>query len=1059
MSDNTPADGAPSEHSGGLFADEYGPTLSPGDALGRYVVRERIGQGGFGVVYRAEQTEPVKREVALKVIKRGMDTDAVVARFTAERQALAMMQHRGIATIYESGVTQDGRPYFAMELVRGQSITNYCDAHKLTIEERLRVFVQVCDAVQHAHTKGVIHRDLKPNNILVCENSKHPVVKIIDFGVAKALHEKLTEQTLHTHAGQIIGTPEFMSPEQSAHDPQAVDTRTDVYSLGMVLYVLLTGSMPFERDRFQGATLEQIRQIIREAPPTRPSTRVSTRRAQDGTLEAERSIDRATLVKLLKRDLDWIVVKCLEKSQERRYESASALRADIDRYLAHEPVLASPPSTTYKLRKFYRRNRVSVSAAGLVLVALVGGLAGTTYGLLEADRHRQLASDRAEIAELAQQRAQEAERDASERAQALELIATFQADQIGAVVPERMGLSLRDAIESSVQEEQQESLDVSLTPVNFTNVALETLRENYFSRSLTEINERFKEQPEIQARLLHSLATTARNLGLFDIAREPQVRALELNRSIYGEMNVETLRSLMGQAIQLRYDGEMEASLAMHREVVARRTDLLGPDHPATLSAHNNLGVILQTMGMFDAARTAYSTAAEGRLEVLGQDHEDTLEAQANLGGLERAAGNVDASESLLQGVYERALESLGETHPRTISVFISYGNTLREAGRYEEAASLLKRVVTLRSSIFGDQHTATLTALNAYGQTLQEMGRAQDAEPELRKSYESRLRIFGSDNPLTVDAMNNLANALKDIGRFEEARVMYEESVESSVRVLGPDHPATLTTMNNLGSIYRELGQLDLSEQYYIQAYEGRIRELGPTHPNSIASMNNIGTLLQSQDRFEDAKPYFIRAAEGFKALHGLNHPDTLTAINNVAHIHKRLGEYAEAEPHYMEAINAASSVFGPTHYRTAVIINNVGTFYRDIERYEDAERLGRQAIDVGTQALGTQHWLIGVFKWHLARTLASRRSLIEAEALGHDAYKTMLAALGPDHERTQLVKRFMPQLYDLWHTIEPDAGYDEQAVVWRGDIPLVDSDPPSDTESEEADSEQREP
>lgn len=1017
-------------NSGGFFADEYGPSMARGATVDKYVVGDRLGQGGFGVVYHAEQKLPIKREVALKIIKRGMDTDAVVARFSAERQALAMMEHPGVAKVFDSGSTSDGRPYFAMELVRGESITSYSDTHLLTVEDRLGLFVKVCDAVQHAHAKGVIHRDLKPGNIMVSGEPSDPVVKVIDFGVAKALHDKLTEETLHTHAGQIIGTPEFMSPEQATMIPGAVDTRSDVYSLGVVLYVLLTGSLPFERSRFSGATLAEIQGIIRESSPTKPSTKVSSIGDAAGT---PRRVDWSTLVRKLRRDLDWIVIKCLEKDPERRYDGVSELKHDIERYLRHEPVLASPPRTIYKLEKFYRRNRVGVTAAGVVLVALVGGLAGTTYGLMEADAQRSIAAERADAAESALERAELAERDASDRAEQLELIAAFQADQLGAVSPDEMGGVLRASIDSGAGLADRESLASSLSSVNFTDVAMEALRVSFFERTFEAIDDRFAGDPQIRSRLLHSLAMTARSLGLIEVAREPQLRALELSTASYGVEHAETLKAQMGQAIQLRYDGALDASLAMHREVLERRASLFGVDHVSTYTAHNNLGVVLQAMGKYDEARVQYEIAIAGRTEALGAEHDDTLGSLANMGGLERVVGNNDRSREILAGLVDSRVSMHGSSHPKVYNSKAALGMTLRESGDYEGSVELLREVVAGRTELLGLEHPKTLSSINALGQTLQEMGRAQEAEELLFNAHYGRTRILGTDHPHTVDSLNNLANAIKDQGRFEEAEVLYLDAVDLSRRVLGEDHPATLTSINNLGSVYKELNRLEEAERYYLEAYEGRLRVFGRGHPNTVASVNNMGSILQTQGRLEEAKPYFIAAAEGFREIHGLEHPDTLTAMNNIGQLLKQLGDYEEAEPYYMEAIAAAREVFGPTHYRTAVIINNVGTFYRDLERWDEAEAMGREAVDLGIQGIGSEHWLIGVFKWHLARTLAGRREMAEAELLGLEAYETILAALGREHPRTQVVWRFMPQLYDLWHTIEPEGGYDVKAAAWR--------------------------
>jgi WD40 repeat protein/serine/threonine protein kinase len=366
----------------------YAPiTEKPGSMIGPYKLKEQIGEGGFGLVFVAEQTEPVKRKVALKVIKPGMDTREVMARFEAERQALALMDHPNIAKVLDAGSTDSGRPYFLMELVKGLPITEFCDQHHLSPRQRLELFILVCQAVQHAHQKGIIHRDLKPSNVLVSRHDTTPIVKVIDFGVAKAMGPALTDKTFFTGIAQMIGTPMYMSPEQAGMSDLDIDTRSDIYPLGVLMYELLTGTTPFSKERFKQAAYDEIRRIIREEEPPKPSTRLSTSDTLP-SIAANRGLEPKRLSGLIRGELDWIAMKALEKDRNRRYETANAFAADIQRYLADEPVQAGRPSTAYRLRKFVRRNRRAVFAGSLVLLSLVVGVIGTSVALIQAKFER-----------------------------------------------------------------------------------------------------------------------------------------------------------------------------------------------------------------------------------------------------------------------------------------------------------------------------------------------------------------------------------------------------------------------------------------------------------------------------------------------------------------------------------------------------------------------------------------------------------------------------------------------------------------------------------------------
>ena len=394
----------------------------PGETIGPYKIMEEIGEGGMGIVFVAEQRKPVRRKVALKIIKPGMDSKEVIARFEAERQALAMMDHPNIAKVLDVGTTDSGRPYFAMELVRGLTITDYCDQHLLTTQQRLDLFVTVCHAIKHAHQKGVIHRDVKPSNVLVTLHDGKPVPKVIDFGIAKAINQQLTERTVYTRYSQLVGTPLYMSPEQAELSGLDVNTRTDIYSLGVLLYELLTGTTPFEKQRLHQAAYDEVRRIIREEEPPKPSTRVNTMGASATSVAAHRRVDVKRLSQIVRGDLDWIVMKALDKDRTRRYDTADALASDVMRHLDNKPVVASPPSITYRLRKYARRHRAAIGTAAFAMTALLLGCVVSLWQAIlatqasrEADQARTQAVQAFEKTKAQKSRALAAERTAKQQ--------------------------------------------------------------------------------------------------------------------------------------------------------------------------------------------------------------------------------------------------------------------------------------------------------------------------------------------------------------------------------------------------------------------------------------------------------------------------------------------------------------------------------------------------------------------------------------------------------------------------------------------------------------------
>jgi serine/threonine protein kinase len=559
-----PADSTASPHAGAVIA-------------GKYTLVEAIGEGGMGAVWRAKQTEPVKRFVAVKLIKAGMDSKQVLARFEAERQALALMDHPNIARVLDGGL-HERRPFFVMELVKGVPITEYCDTRKLTPRERLELFVPICQAIQHAHQKGIIHRDIKPSNVLIALYDDRPVVKVIDFGVAKATGGALTERTIDTGFGGVVGTPEYMSPEQATFNNLDIDTRSDVYALGVLLYELLTGSPPFSKKELEKKGLLEILRVVREEEPPRPSTKLSTAEALP-SLSANRGTEPKKLTSLLRNELDWIVMKALEKDRTRRYETANGFAADVNCYLAGEAVLAHPPSTAYRLKKLFRRHRPRVIAASLVLLALVAGMIGTTIGLVRANRaavQERQAKDEAEA------KRQEAERNLAFARKGNEILGSVFA-----------GLDPKQIAESR-------------RPLQ------DVLRQN-LSRAVRELEGSAIGNPLEVAAIQNTLGRSLLGLGEFPLAVEVFQKALDTRKARLGPDHPDTLTSMNSLALAYRASGQLARAVPFLEATLEKRKAKLGPDHPYTLLSMNNLALGYQDSGQLAKAVALYEEALEKR--------------------------------------------------------------------------------------------------------------------------------------------------------------------------------------------------------------------------------------------------------------------------------------------------------------------------------------------------------------------------------------------------------------------------------------------------------------
>ncbi len=724
------------------------PAEVAGTIIGPYHLLQRIGEGGMGEVWLAEQKEPVCRRVALKLIKAGMDSREVIARFESERQALALMDHPAIAKVFDAGSTPEGRPYFAMEYVAGFPITDYCDMHKLNTRERLELFMLVCDGVQHAHQKAILHRDLKPSNILVSEVGGKPAPRIIDFGVAKATAQRLTAGTVFTQAGIIVGTPGHMSPEQANSVGVDVDTRTDVYSLGVVLYQLLVGVVPLD---FSKTPLDQFPRKLREEESPRPSAKLRTMGEQSGTVAQNRGSDLSTLARQLRGDMDAIALKALEKERSRRYATPFELAADIGRHLRHEPVLARPASARYRARKYIRRHRIGVAVAGGLVAVLI------SFG----------------VAQTLQLRRTTRERDRANR------ISTFMAGMFKVSDPSA-------ARGNSI-----------------------TARE-ILDKASKEIETGLAKDPQLQAQMMETMGEVYDNLGLYNQARSLLTRAVDIRRRVLGPQNPDTLTSVHNLAVVLDGEGRYAEAEKLERETLDIRRRVLGPDHPDTLRSMNNLANVLHYGRHFAEAQKLYSDTLEIRRRVLGPDDPDTLASMNNLAKALRDHGHLAESDKLIRETLEIRRRVLGSDHPETLTSTNILAIILHDEGHYAEAEKLLGETLQIQRRVLGPDHPETLRSINNLAVALRDDGRYAESDKLDREALEIQRRVLGPEHPDALGSMRNLASDLHLEGHPAEAEKLVRETLAIERRVLGPNDPNTLGSTYNLGCIALAKGKRD---------------------------------------------------------------------------------------------------------------------------------------------------------------------------------------------------------------------------------------------------------
>ena len=799
-------------------------TEKAGDRIGRYKLLQKIGEGGCGVVYMAEQEEPVRRRVALKILKLGMDTGQVVARFEAERQALALMDHPNIAKVYDAGATENGRPYFVMELVRGIKITEYCDNKQVPTVQRLELFIQVCQAVQHAHQKGIIHRDLKPSNILVTVNDGSAVPKVIDFGIAKATTgERLTNKTVFTAFEQFMGTPAYMSPEQADISSVDIDTRSDVYSLGVLLYELLTAHTPFDAKELLQAGLDEMRRTIREKEPSRPSTRLSTLPGDAlSTTAHRRGLEPLKLVSQLRGDLDWIVMKCLEKDRARRYETANGLAADIQRHLDNEPVVACPPGSFYRFQKMVRRNRTAFAAGATVVVALAIGLGMSTWLFLrERETRKQQVVLRQEAEAARGQARSDAEAAQIEAEKSREVVQLFKTMLEGAGPEVAKG---RDA-----------------------TILIEIADRTY--DQLTGLTN----QPAVQAELCRTIASIYEDLGRYDNAVTAFRRAVTIMR---GQPRVRQNVLLLGEVLNglgtaLQKSEKLPEAEAAFVESLAITRDAFGGQSDETATVLANLGDVLSNEGKVAEAETNITHALEIKRKLHGEWHHSLAELLNSLGSLKFQTEQYAEAEALFAESLAIHRKTHGDDHVEVATCLDNLASALEPQGKLSESEDKHKEALAIYRKLLGPDHPDVATALCNLGLLLEREGKLDEAEQVVRQSLDIRTNRFGTENAVVAQSLNILSEVLWKKGKFAEAEMNGFEALRIRRKTLGDENPSVIADVCNIAGILRQQQKFDQAERLYTEA----LSAVNPESSMRGLLLQRRGDLYAQRGRWKEAE------------------------------------------------------------------------------------------------------------------------------------------------------------------------------------------------------------